>query len=141
MGDRLTAERIGERVRMLRAASHPCFRTIAEFVSDETARWFESLISVDTLRRLTRVPPETGDPRWDAFIEGIAARRFHENGLPAPKWTERTTLIHNFDPMQDSGVHVVNLERYRLDQLNTPTELRDKRIVFPLPILSGAGAS
>jgi transcriptional regulator with XRE-family HTH domain len=42
---------------------------------------------VETRRRMiTARPPETGDPRWDAFLGGLAEWLAVRAGLPAPAW-------------------------------------------------------
>lgn len=41
----------------------------------------------DTQRRtVTAKPPPTGDPRWDAFVAGLAEWLAVRAGLPAPAW-------------------------------------------------------
>jgi transcriptional regulator with XRE-family HTH domain len=37
-------------------------------------------------RMITAKPPETGDPRWDAFLAGLAEWLAVRAGMPAPAW-------------------------------------------------------
>src|SRR5262249_26478569 len=37
-------------------------------------------------RMITARPPETGDPRWDAFVAGLAEWLAVQAGMPAPGW-------------------------------------------------------
>jgi transcriptional regulator with XRE-family HTH domain len=37
-------------------------------------------------RMITARPPETGDPRWDAFLAGLAEWLALQAGIPAPGW-------------------------------------------------------
>jgi transcriptional regulator with XRE-family HTH domain len=37
-------------------------------------------------RMITARPPETGDPRWDAFVAGLAEWLAVRAGVPAPAW-------------------------------------------------------
>lgn len=37
-------------------------------------------------RMITARPPETGDPRWDAFLAGLAEWLAVRVGMPAPAW-------------------------------------------------------
>jgi transcriptional regulator with XRE-family HTH domain len=37
-------------------------------------------------RMITARPPDTGDPRWDAFVAGLAEWLAVQAGMPAPGW-------------------------------------------------------
>src|SRR5215471_17135025 len=38
---------------------------------------------------LETAPAATGDPRWDAFLAGLAEHLAYHGGLPVPRWTQR----------------------------------------------------
>jgi transcriptional regulator with XRE-family HTH domain len=45
-------------------------------------------------RMITARPPETGDPRWDAFLAGLAERLAVRAGMPAPAGSATTTATY-----------------------------------------------
>ncbi len=93
---------------------------IARVVIHEIDQWENNPIPGDDPGAIT------GTPRWDAFIEGLAARHFHSRGDLAPAWTERTHLDEVWGPYADAVTnewHIVNV-------MLTPVELLDRGVVL-----------
>ncbi|MBI2170295.1 MAG: helix-turn-helix transcriptional regulator [Actinobacteria bacterium] len=40
-------------------------------------------------RMIAADPPSTGDPRWDAFLAGVAEWLASQAGVPSPRWASR----------------------------------------------------
>lgn len=91
------------------------------------SRWEKLPLEDEELAVLAAEHPETGDPKWDALVEGLVARIFDIRGLPRPEWTRRTILDEVFVPY---GEQIKSNDWYAIDVLNTPTVLLHKRIVF-----------
>jgi hypothetical protein len=101
------------------------------YITNEVHRWFTKTngTSPERLLELTAEPPNTGDPRYDALIEGIVARMIAKNGwpVPIPGWTQRTVLETSWAPFGDV---LRDDDCYLLSFINTPAELKHKHIVF-----------
>ena len=96
-------------------------------ITNEISRWHSCGLSLEELRLLTESPPDSGDPRFDALIEGIVAHKFHGEGYSAPDWCQNTKLEETWAPFGDV---IIDDDWYLMGVLLTPVELLDKRIVF-----------
>ena len=97
---------------------------IARVIVHEINQWFKN--TTDEFLPFEG-HPNTGSERWDALIEGLAARYFHVRKLEAPAWARCTRLDEAWSPydetVTDNSWHIVNV-------LNTPVELLDRGIVL-----------
>jgi hypothetical protein len=103
----------------------------ARHITNEVHRWFTKTnnITDQRLSELVSDPPNSGDPRFDALIEGVVARMIAKNGwkIPIPEWTRRTVLNESWAPWGDVQRDDTS---YMRSFLNTPSELMNKHIVF-----------
>lgn len=94
----------------------------------ETDRWFIHSLRPDDIADLATRPARTGDPRWDALIEGMVAYRLHIAQIPAPDWCRATRLEDGWDPYGDTPGS--DPQWRLLDMFETPAELLDKGVTL-----------
>lgn len=86
------AAEIGEWVRAQIASGEHTNDHTTRVITQETDRWFKNDLTPAQIEALCAAPADTGDPKWDALIEGVVSRRLHEAGMKTPEWTRRTSL-------------------------------------------------
>lgn len=102
---------------------------ITRVITQTLTAWLPASSHADVssgVESLAAEPPETGDPKWDALIEGAVAYLMHVHALTPPSWTRRTSLEEGGwapNDIYSDEWHVINV-------LSTPVELLDKGIVF-----------
>lgn len=98
-------------------------------LSSETSKWEK--LPPETLQAITSpAPPSTNNPRWDAFIEAITAKRLHDRNLPAPQCTQKTSLGENWNPYAEANPHTPPIQDF-WDMINTTPEFIEKAIIYP----------
>ncbi|MDO5503721.1 MAG: hypothetical protein Q4G67_11160 [Actinomycetia bacterium] len=126
MAGHVTTASLGDWVAEELRSDHPDTVFITRTITQETGRWFHDR-SADGLENAVCEPARTGDPRWDALIEGIIRYRMAQTRLPPPSWTEETTLETGWSPND----HLYPDDRWRLlNVFHTPAELLEKGVVF-----------
>lgn len=110
---------LGEWVRDALGAGRPDSE-IARVVIHEIDQWDRNPIPLDDPGAIA------GSARWDALIEGLAARHFHSRGDLAPAWTERTRLDEAWGPYADA----VTNEWHLINVMLTPVELLDRGVIL-----------
>lgn len=121
-----TSAGLGAWIKRELASATPDLLFIPRVITQELSRWENLPLEDAELNILAADHPETGDPKWDALVEGLVARIFDTRYLTRPEWTERTILAEVFAPYGD----LVTNAWYAIDFLNTPTVLLHKHIVF-----------
>ncbi len=122
-----TAARLGDWVRQELAVPLPDSVHITRVITQELGRWFNSETADSELEAVSNQPAYTGDPRWDALIEGIVSRGFHLRQQQPPAWTKRTRLDVGWAPNQ----HLTpDINRHLVNALDTPVELLHKGVIF-----------
>lgn len=122
-----TAADIGDWVRQELAAPQPDTVHITRVITQELGRWFNRETQQHELEDIAADPANTGDPRWDALIEGIVSRGFHLRQQQPPAWTKRTRLDVGWAPNQ----HLTpDINRHLANALDTPVELLHKGVIF-----------
>ncbi len=109
------------------ASDSPDLNFMPRVVTQELDRWLKLDLSDEELRTLAAQHPESGDERWDAFLEGLVARVFDIRKLERPAWVSRTRLTEVWAPY---GHLVRHDDWYAVEVLNTPTVLLHKGVVF-----------
>ena len=79
-------------------ATPPDVNHMLRVIARETDRWFLSGENRAMVPQLVEEPISTGDPRWDALLEGVVAYRMHIAGMKPPEWTRRTKLEIGWNP-------------------------------------------
>lgn len=123
-----TAHELGEWVRQELATRDPDTKHVLRVLARETDRWFNHDLAATDIAALASHPAQTGDPRWDALIEGVVAYRFHLAEIPVPQWCTVTRLDEGWDPYGDSPT--ADLGWRLLDMFETPVELLDKGVTL-----------
>jgi hypothetical protein len=119
---------LGEWVREELKSRAPNADHIVRVITRETDRWFKNDQTDIQILALAQEPARTGDPRWDALIEGIVARRFNVHKIKRPEWTRATHLEEGWAPRGDL---VRDVRWHILDVFSTPVELLDKGVILP----------
>lgn len=124
----VSAADIGDWVRRELGTPQPDTVHISRVITQELGRWFDEETSPRELDAIAADPVDTGDPRWDALIEGIVSRGFHLRGQqPPPAWTKRTRLDVGWGPNQHLSP---GINRHLANALDTPVELLHKGVIF-----------
>jgi len=75
---------------------------MARVIARETDRWLRPELPRPDAGGLVTEPATTGNPHWDALLEGVVAYRCDALGIPRPSWTRRTYLDVGWNPYDDS---------------------------------------
>lgn len=122
-----TAHDLGAWVRQELVSEHSDAKHVLRVIAREIDRWFHNDLPPEDIASLASEPARTGDPRWDALIEGVVAFRFHIVGMAAPLWCRATRLDEGWDPYASANAS----PGWRLlDMLETPAELLDKGVTL-----------
>lgn len=123
-----TAHSLGEWVREELSSPVPSADHIVRVITRETDRWFKNGQTDEQVLALAQEPARTGDPKWDALIEGVVARRLNVHKLRRPEWTRKTHLEEGWAPRGDL---VRDVRWHIIDVFSTPVELLDKGVILP----------
>jgi hypothetical protein len=130
MGSLNSAADIASWLRQELLASPPDVVVMTRVIARETDRWRQAHLGGESVSSLVSEPACTGDPRWDALLEGVVAYRCWQLGLPRPDWTRRTYLEEGWNPYDDSSAINVALPWALLDTLETPAPILDKGVTY-----------
>ena len=96
-------------------------------ITNELDKWDKLKLTDQEIQAHANQGPDSGDPRFDALIEGLVARIFDIRGLKRPQWTSKTHL---------SDVWWPHADQYRTQNtmalvvLRTPVTLLDRGIIM-----------
>jgi len=124
-----SAYSLGEWTKRELGQAPPDTEFILRVLPHEIDKWFKAKLTPAEIRVLTKTPPETGDDKWNALIEGIVLYRCRASGITPPSWVNRTKLSSAWNP-KDELVHKPSLGVAFSDIFATPTVMLDKGVHF-----------
>ena len=126
--DMSTAADLAEWVHEELSAPDPQVGHVIRVLTRETMRW-QSLSPEDVSAVLADEPDSTGDRRWDALLEALAARVAHLSGCKVPSWAQRTRLDDAWYPWEAT----VTDPRWQIAAVvQTPAEMLHRGVILPL---------